>query len=219
MLRKDDLRMAGVAALLTAVLLTVSLALFQGGPPAANAQAVLDWFSANATLVRASDITWLLSMLSLVVFAITFRDAMWTTVWDRSWTTVLFIEGAGVFATVAVVSSAIGWALAGRAAAGSIVADTAGVIWAIEQTLIRFATWGLTVPLAVVGLAMYRHSILGKVTAFLAIGIAVALVLPFTWSAGLYALCGWLALAGVTLLLPARTPVQETSQRAADQLG
>ena len=219
MLRKDDMRMAGVAALITAVMLTVSLALFQGGPPAQNSQAVLDWFTANATLIRVSDITWLLAMLSLVVFAITFRDAMWTTVWDRSWTTVLFIEGAGVFATVAVVSAAIGWALAGRAAAGSIVADTAGVIWAIEQTLIRFATWGLTVPLAVVGLAMYRHSVLGKVTALLAIAIAVTLILPFTWSAGLYALCGWLALAGITLLLPVGDRAVEQTSWSADQLG
>lgn len=204
-----DLRVAGVAALLTGGLLAASLALFQGGPPSSHPNAVLAWNAANATVVKISAVTWLLAMLGLVGFAIGFREAMWATVLDRSWMTVLFVQGAGIFATVAVVSAAVGWALADQAGAGVIDADLAGTVWSLETALLRFATWGLTAPLIVVGAALARHSTLGQICAVAAVLVAAALLVPLTWGVGLFAFAAWLGLAGVTLLVPRPIRVDE----------
>lgn len=209
MVTGSDLRMAGVAALLTGGLLAASLVLFQGGPPSSHPNAVLAWNAANAGMIKTSAVTWLLAMLCLVGFAIGFREAMWATVLDRSWMTVLFVQGAGIFATVAVVSAAVGWALADQAAAGVIDADLAGMVWSLETALLRFAAWGLTAPLIVVGVALGRHSTLGQISAVAAVVVAAALLVPLTWGVGLYAFAGWLGLAGVTLLVPRPSRVNE----------
>lgn len=202
MVTRSDLRTAGVAALLTGGLLAVSLAMFQGGPPSSHPNAVLAWNAENAPMLKASAVTWLLAMLGLVGFAIGFREAMWATVLDRSWMTVLFVQGAGIFATVAVVSAAVGWALADQAAAGTIDAELAGMVWSVELALLRFASWGLTAPLIVVGAALAHHSTLGQISAVAAVLVAAALLVPLTWGVGLYAFAAWLGLAGVTLLVP-----------------
>lgn len=209
MVTRSDLRMAGIAAVATSGLLILSLVLFQGGPPSGHPNGVLAWYGREAPLIRLSAVTWLLSMLGLVVFAVGFREAMWATVLDRSWVTVLFVQGAGVFATLAVVAAAIGWALADQAAAGTISAELAGTVWGVERTLLRFASWGLTVPMVVIGLALYRHSALGQICSLAAVIVAGALLMPFSWGVGLYAFAGWLLLAGITLLVPASGRIRE----------
>lgn len=202
MVTRSDLRTAGIAAVLTGGLLATSLVLFQGGPPSPHPNAVLAWHADNAVALRFSAVAWLLAMLGLVGFAIGFREAMWATVLDRSWMTVLFVQGAGIFATVAVVSAAVGWALAGQSAAGSLDAEMASMVWAVELALLRFASWGLTAPLIIVGAALARHSTLGQVSAVAAVLVAAALLVPLTWGVALYAFAAWLGLAGVTLLVP-----------------
>lgn len=209
MVTRSDLRVAGVAALLTGGLLTVSLVLFRGGPPSSHPNGVLTWHAANAGALKLSSVAWLLAMLALVGFAIGFREGMWATVLDRSWMTVLFVQGAGIFATVAVVSAAVGWALADQAAAGTLSAEMAGMVWSVELALLRFAAWGLTAPLIVVGAALARHSTLGQVCAVAAVLVAGALLVPLTWGVGLYAFAAWLGLAGVTLLVPRPSRVNE----------
>jgi hypothetical protein len=207
---QGELRTAGLAALLTAALLSAALFLVGGGPPSEHGSAVLTWHAENVTAVKVGSLLWLLAMLGLVVFGVSFREAVWASVADRSWTTILFVQGATVFATVAVASAAIGWSLAHQAAAGSIAAELAGTVWALEQTLLRFASWGFTVPLAVAGVAMYRHSLLGQLCAVAAVLVAAALLVPLTWSVALHAFPAWLLLAATTLLVPtftrARTP-------------
>lgn len=202
MVTRRDLGMAGLAAILTAGLVTASLVLFGGGPPSPHPNAVLDWYADHALRVQVSALLWLLGMLMLVAFAIGFREAMWATVADRSWITVLFVQGAGVFATVAVVSSAVAWALASQAAAGNIGAELATTVWGVERTMLRFATWGLTAPMLVVSLALYRHSTLGQLCALAAVLVSVGLLVPLTWAPALYAFAAWLALTGATLLVP-----------------
>ena len=209
MVTRSDLRVAGLAALLTAALLTASLLLFQGGPPSSHPNAVLSWHAANAGALKLGAVVWLLAMLGLVGFAIGFREGMWATVLDRSWMTVLFVQGAGIFATVAVVSAAVGWALADQASAGTLTAEMAGMVWSVELALLRFATWGLTAPLIVTGAALARHSLLGQVGAVASVMVAVALLVPLTWYVALYAFAGWLAFAGVTLLVPRQNRVRE----------
>jgi hypothetical protein len=204
MVTRADMRSAGVLGLATAGLLGASLAFGQGGPPADHPNAVLAWLADQAVAIRVSALLWLLAMLGLVVFAVRIREALWTTTFDRSWLTVLFVQGAGVFATIAVVAAAITWGLADQAAAGAVNAELAGTVWALQQILLRFATWGFTVPLVVVGAALYRYSVMGQVCAAAAILVAIALLIPLTWHAALYAFCVWLALAGLTLLVGSR---------------
>jgi hypothetical protein len=204
MVTRADMRSAGVLGLATAGLLGASLAFGQGGPPADHPNAVLAWLADQAVAIRVSALLWLLAMLGLVVFAVRIREALWTTTFDRSWLTVLFVQGAGVFATIAVVAAAITWGLADQAAAGAVNAELAGTVWALQQILLRFATWGFTVPLVVVGAALYRYSVMGQVCAAAAILVAIALLIPLTWHAALYAFCVWLALAGLTLLIGSR---------------
>jgi hypothetical protein len=201
---RADMRSAGVLGLATAGLLGASLAFGQGGPPADHPNAVLAWLADQAVAIRVSALLWLLAMLGLVVFAVRIREALWTTTFDRSWLTVLFVQGAGVFATIAVVAAAITWGLADQAAAGAVNAELASTVWALQQILLRFATWGFTVPLVVVGAALYRYSVMGQVCAAAAILVAIALLIPLTWHAALYAFCVWLALAGLTLLIGSR---------------
>ena len=205
----SELRKAGLAALATAVLLTTNLALLRTGPPSSHPNAVLAWFTENAMLVQVAAVAWLLAMLALVVFAVSLHDALWASVADRSWTTVLFLHGAGVFATVAVAGAAIGWGLAGLAAEGAISAELVGTLWAIEQALLRFATWGMAVPLLVVAIALYRHSLLGQLCAVAAVLLVGALLVPLTWMVALHTLPAWLALVALTLLVPARSRMPE----------
>jgi hypothetical protein len=47
-------------------------------------------------------------------------------------------------------------------------------------------------------------SVMGQVCAAAAILVAIALLIPLTWHAALYAFCVWLALAGLTLLVGSR---------------
>ena len=205
-----ELRKAGIAALATAVLLAANLALLRTGPPASHPNAVLAWFTDNAALVQAGAVAWLLAMLALVVFAVSLHDALWASVADRSWTTVLFLHGAGVFATVAVAGAAISWALAGLATDGAIGAETAGTLYALDQALLRFATWGMSVPLLVVAIALYRHSLLGQLCAVAAVLLVGALLVPLTWAVALHTLPAWLLLVAITLLVPARREVPIT---------
>lgn len=204
MVTRTEQRFAGLAALATAVALTVSLVLFKGGPRTLHGDAVLEWYGRNADVVQISAITWVLASIGLVVFAVALREALWATVLDRNWVTALFIQGAGVFATIAVVAAAIAWALAMQAQAGTVDAELAGTVWAIERTLLHFATWGFTAPLVVVGLALQRHSFAGQFTAVAGFVIAIGLLVPLTWGAALYAFCGWLVMAGITLSRPTK---------------
>lgn len=205
MVRRGELRMAGAAALVTSLLLLPSLVLFPAHPPSSHPSAVLAWHAEHGMLLRVGAVLWLGAMLSLVVFAITFREAMWTSVLDRSWTTVLFLEGAGIFAVVAVVAAALGWAITDQAQAGAMSAELAGAVWRVQRALLRFAGWGLAVPLVVVGTALHRHSLLGQICAVGAFVVAGGLLVPLSQDAALYALCAWLALAGLTLLVPERS--------------
>lgn len=216
MVTRAHSRSAGILALVTAALLTGSLVLFQGGPPSANPAGLLNWFAAESISVQAAAILWLLAMLTLVAFAVGFREAMWATMFDRSWITVLFIQGAAVFATVAVVATAIGWALAAQADAGTIAPDLASSVWEVASTLLLFATWGLTPPLLIVSLALWRHSTMGRVGALSSLLVAAALLVPWTWSVGLFGFAAWIAFVGATLLVPMPRSVPRTADSTSD---
>jgi hypothetical protein len=199
-----ELRKAGAAAVVTAVLLTLALVAVRGGPASEHPNGVLAWHAQNAGMVKAAAVLWLLAMLGLVVFAVKLREAIWAASPDRSWVTVLFLQGASVFATVAVIAAAVGWSLGHQADAGTISAELAATMWSLEQTLLRFATWGFTAPIAVVALALYRHSLLGQLCAAAAILLAIALLVPLTWAIALYAFPAWLLLVAITLFVPAQ---------------
>lgn len=216
MVTRAHSRSAGILALITAALLTASLVLFQGGPPTSNPPGLLNWFAAESTSIQAAAILWLLAMLALVAFAVGFREAMWATMFDRSWITVLFIQGAAVFATVAVVATAVGWALATQAAAGTIDVELASAVWAVARTLLLFATWGLVAPLLVVSMALWRHSTLGRVGALAAVLVAGALLVPITWAGGLFAFAAWMAFVGATLLVPGSAHVSAPAQASSE---
>lgn len=216
MVTRAHSRSAGILALLTGGLLTASLVLFQGGPPASNPAGLVNWFAAESTLVQASALLWLLAMLSLVAFAVGFREAMWATMFDRSWITVLFIQGAAVFATVAVVATSITWALAAQASAGTIDAQLASAVWGVARTLLLFATWGLVAPLLVVSLALWRHSTMGRVAALSAVVVAAALLVPVTWAGALFAFAAWTGFVGATLLVPTNGAVPVTARSTSD---
>ena len=202
MVTRVEQRLAGVAAAGTAIALTAGLVIFGGGPPNRHDGVVLDWFEANAGTVRLSALVWLGAAVAMVVFAVAVREAIWATIIDRNWAAMLFVQGAVGFAAVSVVAAGLLWALADQAAAGAISAEMAGSLWWVDRTLWRFATWGLTVPLLVVGLVLHRYSTLGQFGAVTSVLVAAALLVPATWAPGLYAFAAWLVLAGVTFARP-----------------
>lgn len=155
-----------------------------------------------AGTVRLSALVWLAAAISLVVFAVAVREAVWAAIIDRNWANMLFVQGAVGFAAVSVVAAGLLWSLADQAAAGAIPADLAGTLWEVDRTLWRFATWGLAVPLIVVGLVLHRYSTLGQSGAVTSVLVAGALLVPTTWAPALYAFAAWLVLAAVTFARP-----------------
>lgn len=204
MVTRTEQRFAAAAALATAALLVTGLVLFEGGPPADHGGVVRRWFAQNATAVRVSTLVLMAAAVALVIFAVAVREALWATVIDRNWAPMLFVQGAVGFAAVAVVATAVLWSLADQSSAGTIPADVAATLWAVARTLLRFATWGLTVPLLVVGLILYRYSTLGQFGTVTSVMVAGGLLVPVTWAPSLYAFAAWLALAAATFARPVR---------------
>jgi hypothetical protein len=198
MTRRDE-RVAGTIALVTAALLIVSLTLSGSGPR--NPDTMAAWYANNDVLVRAGALAWLVAMLGLVAFAVRLRDALLGLTADRWWTGVLFVQGAAVFATVAVIAAATAWTAATLAGDASVDSDAVAALGTLHRTLLRFATWGLIVPLLAVGLTLARHSVLGIVAATLGVLVSLALLVPATWALGLPAFSVWLVLTGIALLL------------------
>lgn len=202
MVTRTEQRLAGAAAVVTAAGLTTGLLLLDGGPPTTHGGAVRVYFAEHATTVRLSALVLLAATIAMVVFAVAVREAIWARVIDRNWAAMLFVQGAVGFAAVSTVAAALLWALAEAAAAGSLSADVAGTLWLVDRTLWRFATWGLTVPLIVVGLVLHRYSTLGQFGAVTSVMVAAGLLVPVTWAPSLYAFSAWLVLAGVTFARP-----------------
>jgi hypothetical protein len=209
---RNDERVAGGAALLTAALAGAGLYLTGAGPGTRTTDRIAQWVLEHHVEVRVGALLWLLAMLSLVVFAIRLRDALLPLGADRWWLGPLFVQGAGVFATVAVVAAATAWAaaeLAGLDAEPGVVAST----WTLHRALLRFATWGLIVPVLTAGVTLTRHSTTGILAAIIGGFVAVLLLVPTTWRAGVVTFVAWLVLTGVALLVVPRvsrpTPEQE----------
>lgn len=202
MVTRTEQRLAGVAAVATAATLTTGLVLLGGGPPVDHGGAVRTYLAENATTIRVSSLVLLGATVAMVVFAVAVREAIWATVIDRNWAAMLFVQGAVGFAAVSAVAAALLWSLADQAAAGVLSADLAGSLWALDRTLWRFATWGLTVPLIVVGLVLHRYSTLGQFGAVTSVMVAAALLVPWTWAPALYAFAAWLVLAAVVFIRP-----------------
>ena len=201
MVTRVEQRLASAAAGATAGALTAGMVLFGGGPPRLDDDVVLAWFEANAGTARLSALVWLGAAATMVVFAVAVKEAIWATVLDRNWAATLFVQGAVGFAAVSSVAAALLWALADQAGAGTMSADIAGMLWSVDRTLWRFATWGLTVPLLVVGLVLHRYSTVGRIGAVASVVVATALLVPSVWWTSLYAFAAWLLLAGLTFLL------------------
>lgn len=142
MVTRTEQRLAGISAAVTAVALTTGLVLLDGGPPNDHGGVVRSYFADNGTTIRASSLVLLAATVSMVIFAVAVREAIWATVIDRNWAAMLFVQGAVGFAAVSAVAAALLWALADQAAAGAISADLAANLWAVDRTLWRFATWG-----------------------------------------------------------------------------
>ena len=209
---RSNLRFAGLTALLTSALLMAHLTVYAGGPANDHPGAVLTWHADNLARARLSAILWLAAMLAIVVFAIAFREAMWTSIINRGWVSQAFVQGAGVFAMVAVVWAALVWAVADGAASGALDASQVGLLWAVQDAVLLFAMWGLVAPVLLVGFTMAHHSFAGQVCALLAVVVSAALVGAGTWEFAMYAVTGWMAITGLVLTLPAvrreaRTPV------------
>lgn len=212
MTRRDE-RLAGVIALVTGLLLTMSLLVQGSGPASTEPDVILSWVVGNSVSVRLGSFVWLAAMLCLVAFAVLLRDALLMLTADRWWAGVLFVQGAAVFAAVTVIASATAWATATLAAGADPQAETVAAVWTVHRTVLRFATWGLAVPLATVGLTLARHSTLGKIAAVFGVLVGAALLLPLTWMIGLPGLVGWLLLTSLALLRP-RRPRLRRSRRA-----
>jgi hypothetical protein len=211
MVTRTHQRLAALAAVATAVPLTLGLVLFGDGPPTGPGRATRSYFVEHATTTRITALLWLVAAMAMVVFAVAVREAIWAIVVDRAWAAMLFVQGAVGFAAVSVVAAALLWAVADQAAAGALSADVAGTLWAVDRTLWRFATWGLTVPLIVVGLVLSRYSRLGQVVGAASIVLAVGLLLPATWGVALYGFAAWLVLAGLTFARPRLRRRQEVA--------
>lgn len=202
MVARSDLRFAGLAALVTAALLAAHAISYAGGPQTERASTVLAWHVNHQTEARVAAILWLIAMLSFVVFAIAFREAMWASIIDRHWISTGFVQGAGVFATIAVIWAAMSWALAIAAGSGDFEATEIALLWTVAAAFKQFAMYGLVAPLLLVGVTLLRHSVAGRVLAVAALGISVTLIAPPYSGWALPALAGWLAATGLVLVVP-----------------
>lgn len=207
-----DLRTAGLGALVTAGLLAASLGIVWPGPETNSDQTVLRWLAFHGAELQLAAVLWLVAMLVFVAFATRFRDAMWLASADRAWVTAVFVQGAVVFATIATVAAAVAWMLADRGASRAMPADLVGALWGFEVALLRFAAWGLVVPVGVVSLVLARHSRAGLVSAIIGVLVAVLLVSPLAWTWSLAGFTAWLLLVGITLVL--RTPAERALREA-----
>lgn len=202
MVGRSNLRFAGITALMTSALLTAHLVVYAGGPAVDHPATVMAWHADNLLRARVSTILWLAAMLSIVVFAIAFREAMWASIIHRGWVSQAFVQGAGVFAMVAIVWAALVWALASGAASGALDASQVGLLWAMQDAVLLFAMWGLVAPLLLVGFTLAYHSFAGQVCMLLAVVVSGMLVIPVTWAFAMYAVAGWMALTGLVLTIP-----------------
>lgn len=209
---RNDVRTTGVLGLITAALLAGSLVLYRGGPPSGNPAGLVRWLTAEATAVRGAAVLWLLAMLTLGLFAVSFRESMWAAVLDHPWVTLLFVQGAAVCATVAVVSTAVVWGMADQASNGTLDAAQAATHLEFAEALLLFATWGLAAPLVVIALALWRHSAIGQVAAGSGIALAVVVLLPVDRTPVLFAFAAWTALVGITLVLQSQPQTSEPSE-------
>lgn len=212
-----DIRNTGAVALVTGALLGTSLVIYQGGPPATvNPDGLVRWFTAEGTMIRSSAVLWLLAMLGLGLFGVSFRESMWAAVLDHPWVTLIFVHGAAVVGTIAVVATGIVWALAVQASSGALDAGQAVTHWEMAQALLLFATWGLAAPLIVIALVLWRYSGIGQLAAAAGVLLAVALLLPLDRTLVLFGFSAWLAFVGTTLLLPMQPRITESPEVASD---
>jgi hypothetical protein len=209
------LRVTGALALATAALLTGALALMKVVPVAARSDLV-SWYALHAARIEAGAALWLFAMLGMVVFAVAFRDVMWLAVADRTWVTVLLLQGVGLFALLGTTSAAIGWTLATQAGVGGLNQDVAAVLWSLEHGLLRFAAVTCALPLAALALSLHRHSVVGQAAAGTAALTAGGLFLPATWAFALCAVPGCLLMVGLALLIsPEARPRSAVRDEAA----
>lgn len=202
MVTRTDQQLAGAAGFVTAGTLTAGLVLLGGGPATSHGGAVRTYFVQHGLQVRLAALALLAACVALVIFAVAVREAIWATIIDRNWAAMLFVQGAMGFAAVSAVAAAILWALADQTAAGTLTAEVTGDLWTVDRTLWRFATWGLTVPLLIVGLVLHPYSTLGQFSAVTSVMVAAGLLVPTTWAPSLYAFAGWLVLAGIVFARP-----------------
>ena len=202
MVTKTEHHLAGAAALVPAASLTAGLLLFPGGPPTEHGGVIAAWFRSHAFGVRFGALAWLLTSVALVVLAVALREALWATMADRGWAAQLFVQGAVGSAAVVVVAAGVVWALATQARAESLTPEVAAALWSVARSILRFATWGLTVPLVVIGLILHRYSTPGQFGAVAGVLVAIGILIPVTWGPALYAFAAWLALVGVILIRP-----------------
>lgn len=199
---RPSARLAGVLALATALALTGSVLLFDGGPDRSHGAIVLEWFTEHAVRAKSAALLGMAAMALLAAFAIVFREALWALVVDEAWTTLVVLQASVVFGVIAMISAGAIWSLADQATAGTADAAVAASMWSLSYTLFRFATWGLVIPMAFATPALYRHSTVGQSTAVAAVLAGTALVLPVARPIGLLGVAAWLALTGIALLLP-----------------
>lgn len=162
---------------------------------------------------------WLAAMLTWVAFAVRFRDAVWLSVVERPWLTSVFLQGAVVFSSIVTIAAAGVWGLAAYVSSASPSTEVAGALCAFNGALVRFAAWGLSVPVLVVGAALRERSRLGATVEVAAVFVATGLLLPFALPGGLYGFVGWLMLVAATLWrhgTPRVEPVPATTIHRSD---
>lgn len=218
MVTRRDAWLASALALTSGLLMAGSLLVRGGAPPSTTPARLATWISQHGLQLGLGTALWVAAVLAFVAFAIAAREALWASVLHRPLLLVLFVQGAAVYATIAVVDAAVTWSAVSVARNGA--AEVTAGVWAIASTLHTVAAWGLTVPLVVIGLALFSHSTLGAVCTVTGGVLALGLVLPVSAPWALGGVAVWLAMVALTLA-PARRGMrhQPATQLARDEHG
>lgn len=219
MVTRRDAWIASALALASAALMGGSLLVRGGGPPSTTPARLATWLSQHGLQLGIGSALWVAGVLAFVAFAIAAREALWASVLHRPLLVVLFVEGAAVYATIAVIDAAVTWSAVSVARNGTL--EVAAGVWAISSTLHTVAAWGLTVPLVIIGMALFGHSKLGAACTVLGGILAVGLVIPISAPWALAGVAGWLALVAITLAPFRRraTRDRDASELAHDEHG
>ncbi len=194
--------MAGVSALLTAIVMGAGRVLSRSTPGSTDADTVASWFDLHGSMLGWRALVLALAAVGVVAFAASFREGTWAASPGRLWTGTVMVLAALGYAALISVAVAVDLALMRSLQSATPPSTDLLVTGAfLQRSLVVVATPALVVVLLGAAVPLVQWSTAGRVAAAGAAVVAVALSNPWTWAAGLDLTPAWFVLAGTVVLV------------------